>query len=267
MGKHTNGRKRSSQRYNRSRSHRRKSARRKHQSTFGLWLLLIGILLAMGAWALTRIPPGQLILTSITILVVILLFLVIWFLRRYRLMPEERSGLAEQRAEHVRMEETAYLFGARRVELADLAHLTHEEFEYFTGVLLEAMGEFFDWERVGGSGDHGIDLRGKNRHGRPMIVQCKHIFSGKVAPDKTRDFGWALGLHSADDAWFVTTAPFTSQARADVGKLTYLGRMKLVDGEKLMEYLWRHWDALPDKWQWRLTECAAESDRRRLAKS
>lgn len=260
MGKQTTMRKRSSQRRGRSRPQSRKPGARK-QRPLGLWLLLVGVVLAMGVWELTRIPPGLLLLGTIAVLVVIFLLIGIWLVLRYRLSPEERNWRQGQQMELMRMEETAHMMGVRPAELADLACLTHEEFEYFTGALLEAMGVLFEWERVGGSGDHGIDLLGKNQYNLPLVVQCKHFFRGSVTPDKTRDFGWALGLHGADEAWFVTTASFTKQARADVRKLTFKGAMKLVDGETLLAYLREYWHALPNKWQWRLTECMAERDR------
>ena len=256
----TTGRRRSNHQRGQPGKQSRRAATRNRQ-TFGLRLLLIAVLVAFGLWALTRVPSGVLVAVGISLFAVILLVIVVWFVLRYRLTPEEQIRQAEQRMELIQMEETAQVMGVRRVELSDLAHLTHEEFEYLTGTLLEAMGVLFEWERVGGSGDHGIDLRGKNQYGLPMVVQCKHVFSGKVTPDQTRDFGWALGLHSADEAWFVTTASFTKQAMADVGKLTYPGHMKLIDGEKLMGFLWDHWDTLSNKWQWRLTECTVANER------
>lgn len=251
-------RKRANRSRGQSRSWSRKSAA-KQQSLAGYRALLAVCSLLTVGWLLTRVPPGLLIAGSIVILIVILLGIILWFIVRSRPTPEELLWSEEQQMQAVRMEETAQAIGVRPVELADLAHLSHEEFEYFTGALLEAMGVLSEWERVGGSGDHGIDLRGKNRHGLLIVVQCKHFFSGKVTPRQTREFGWALGQHNADEAWFVTTASFTEQARADVEKLTYSGHMTLIDGEKLLEYLWEHWHALPNKWQWRLTECTLKN--------
>lgn len=251
-------RKRANRSRGQSRSRSRKSAARQ-QSLAGYRILLVACLLLAVVWLLTRVPPGLLIAGSIVILIAILLSIILWFVVRARPTPEEMLWREEQRMQAVRMEETARAIGVRPVELADLAHLSDKEFEYFTGALLEAMGVLSEWECVGGSGDHGIDLRGKNRHGLLMVVQCKRFFSGKIAPRQTREFGWALGQHNADEAWFVTTASFTEQARTDVRKLTSSGYMTLIDGGQLMEHLWEHWHALPNQWQWRLTECTLKN--------
>ena len=260
MKKRTSRQRQSGHRSGRSRTQNPKPPKRQ---TRGIQLLLIGILLAMGIWVLIRIPPGFLVAGSFVILVLLLLLLLLWFLHRFRLTSEERDWYTAQHQEAAQAEETSQMFGSRLVELQDLAQLTDKEFEYFTGALLETMGVLFEWERVGGGGDRGIDLRGKNQHNLPLVVQCKRFFGHKVTPDKTRDFGWALGLHGADEAWFVTTALFTKQARADVEKLTFRGHMKLVDGDLLVKYIHMYWHALPAEWQWKFTECMAARDRQR----
>src|SRR6266851_5551569 len=71
MRKQTTVRRRPGRRRGRSRTHSHRPAARK-QSTLGLRLLLVGVLLVMGVWALMRVPPGLLILGSIAVLVVII---------------------------------------------------------------------------------------------------------------------------------------------------------------------------------------------------
>lgn len=175
MRKQTNTRKQSSQQRGRYRPRSRKPVAKK-QHPLGLWLLLTGIVLAMGAWALTHIPPGLLVRGSIAVLVVILLLIGIWFAFRYRLTSEELQQWQGQQMEVMRMEETAQMVGVRPVQREDLAHLSDGEFEEFTIALLEAMGVAYDLERVGGARDRGIDLRGKNQFGQLLIVQCKRFF-------------------------------------------------------------------------------------------
>ncbi len=70
-----------------------------------------------------------------------------------------------------------------------------------------------------------------------------------------------LSAWSPNEAWFVTTSFFTDQAADEVSDLTHLRRMVLVDGQKLVNFIHQHWESLPSKWQWRLTECMVESDR------
>lgn len=249
-----------------SRSQSRRPTARK-QSTLGLRLLLVVVLIAMGIWALMRVPPSVLIGGSISVLLVILLILIVWFVFRYRLTPEEQNWHAEQQMAFMQTEETANAVGVRAVEITDLAHLTDVEFEYLTGALLEAMGVACDLERVGGAGDRGVDLRGKDRFGRPFIVQCKRFFGHKVTPLDTRSFWGAKQSHGADEAWFVTTSSFTAQAVREVADLRHRGQMILVDGATLISSIQDHWDTLPAQWQWRLTECMAESDRQHRGES
>lgn len=118
----------------RSRSQSRRRRARK-QSTLGLRLLLVLVLIAIGVWGLTRVPSGLLIGGSIIVFLAIFLLLIVWFVFRSRLTPEEQSWHAEQQMEFVKMEEIANAMGVRTVEITDLAHLTDVEFEYLTGAL------------------------------------------------------------------------------------------------------------------------------------
>jgi len=264
MGKQPVRQKRSGQ----GRYTRHQVRRQKNQSTTGIWLLLVGVLLAMGVWALSRVPPGFLIAGGIGVLVILLLLLVAWFVFRYRLTPEERQRWEEQQLQARQMEATAQAVGSRPVEIRDLAHLGDKEFEHFTGALLQTMGVATELECVGGARDGGIDLRGKDRFNRLFIVQCKRLFGrngGKVTPEQTRSFRGAMSRRGAWEAWFVTTSSFTPQAADEVSDLTGLCRMVLVDGQRLIVFIHEQWDALPARWQWRLTECVLKSDSQRVA--
>lgn len=246
----------------------RRVRRSKSQSTAGLWLLLICVLLALGVWALLRVPPGFLIAGGIGVLVFLLLLLVAWFVLRSRLTPKERQRWEEQQLQARQMEATARAIGNRPVEIQDLAHLGDKEFEHFTGALLQAMGVARELECVGGARDGGIDLRGKDRFNRLFIVQCKRLFGrkgGKVTPEQTRSFRGAMSRRGAGEAWFVTTSSFTAQAADEVSDLTSICRMVLVDGQRLITFIHEQWDALPASWQWRLTECMLKSDSQRVA--
>src|SRR5258708_4416414 len=158
MSKQTANQRQSGQSHGRSRSQRRRPPGRK-QSTFGLRVLLVGILLAMGVWVLMQVPSGLLMTGVIVSLLVIVVLMGIWLALRLRPTEEERQRQREQQMELVQMEDTATAIRVRPIEVADLAYLTHVEFEYFTGALLEAAGVAFDLERIGGAVDRGIGLR------------------------------------------------------------------------------------------------------------
>ncbi|HEU5378839.1 MAG TPA: restriction endonuclease [Ktedonobacteraceae bacterium] len=263
MGKHTTIRRQSSSyRRGRSRAQRRRRQVRK-QSTLGLRMLLIGILLAMGVWALMQVSSDLLIIGGIVCLLIIAAMLVGWFVLRLRPTEEERSWQSEQRMELMQMEDTAKAIGIRPVELNDLAHLTDVEFEYFTGALLEAAGRAYKLARIGGAGDQGADLLGEDRFTRPFIVQCKQYFGHKVPSAKMREFLGAMRYRRAAEGWFVTTSSFTKDAEEVVAQEVANGVVVLRNGEQLVDLIRTCWDALPVQWQWRITECMVESDRRR----
>lgn len=256
MGKQISHRRRS------TRSPRRGARSRKKPNTLGLRLLLLVALVLLAGLLLVRIPPTFLIAGGIGVLVLFLLIVGLWWYLRVRPTPAERQIWLEQQGEYVPEEPVAQISAARALELQDLAYLGHDEFEYFTGALLETLGVLFEWERVGGAGDRGVDLRGKNQFGRLFIVQCKHYFGRAIAPNMTRELRGTWQGQGADTAWFVTTSTFTRQAQEEVSGLAHRGIVALVDGPKLMEYIYEHWDALPANWQQRLVECMQEHDQR-----
>ncbi|HEX7733281.1 MAG TPA: restriction endonuclease [Ktedonobacteraceae bacterium] len=245
------------------RSPRRKASARQGRNTLGLRLLLLVALLILAGLLLARIPPDLLIAGEMAIFVLFLLLLATWLYVRSRPTAEERDAWRRQQMESTRLEQIAQSVGTRPLELQDLVYLGHDEFEHFTGALLETLGVLFKWERVGGAGDRGVDLRGQDQYERLFIVQCKHYSGSSITPRMTRELRGARQGQGADTAWFVTTSTFTKQAVEEVSSLIHLGHMALVDGQKLMEYIHEHWDALPEKWRWRLTECMMERDQQR----
>jgi hypothetical protein len=251
-----------------SRSGSQRRAARKQQNTTGLWLLLALVLLAMVVWALLRVPIDllhQIEVGALVLLLILVLLIVAWLVLRTRRAPEEHAWRNKQRGELRQANETARAVGAREIELDDLRHLTDKEFEQFTAALVETMGVASEVEVVGGSGDGGIDLRGKNRFRQLFVAQCKHYFGHPVTPKETREFGGTMNGKGAGEGWFVTTSTFTEQAKKDVIKWTSPGLMVLINGDKLISFIRDHWDALPARWQWRLTECMVNNDHQRRA--
>lgn len=95
--------------------------------------------------------------------------------------------------------------------LTDALRLTPPQFEERIQYLLRDLG----WERVervGGSGDGGVDLRAVYR-GQRYIVQCKR-YNGRVGPKYLRDLEGARHHEHADRALLVTTGHFTQQGVA-----------------------------------------------------
>lgn len=99
----------------------------------------------------------------------------------------------------------------QRLLLVNALSLTPVQFEERIQYLLQDLG----WERVervGGSGDGGVDLRGSYR-GQRYIVQCKR-YRGRVEPKYLRDLEGARHHEHADRALLVTTGHFTPQGYA-----------------------------------------------------
>lgn len=98
-------------------------------------------------------------------------------------------------------------------DLARLRSLHPTEFERVVATALGAAG----WRLrvVGGAGDEGADLIGKDPEGRPALVQCKRFSEGNTVGSQTVQMViGARTIHSTERALIVTTARFTEPARS-----------------------------------------------------
>lgn len=97
-------------------------------------------------------------------------------------------------------------------DLARLRSLSPTEFEHVIATALNAAG----WRLrvVGGSGDEGADLIGRDSEGRAALVQCKRFSEGQtVGSQAVQMVIGARTIHSTERALIVTTARFTEPAR------------------------------------------------------
>jgi restriction system protein len=119
---------------------------------------------------------------------------------------------------------------ARRAEsrLAQLDSLTPEEFEEFVAELFEALG--YNVERVGGTGDEGIDLK-VERRGLVGIVQCKYHRRGVIGSPELQRLLGSLRHARAHAGYFVTTRTFSLAAE----KFAAEHPIELIDGPRLVE--------------------------------
>ncbi len=118
----------------------------------------------------------------------------------------------------------------RRAELklSQLASLTPEGFEEFVGEVFEALG--FEVEHVGGTGDHGVDLR-VNRGGVIGVVQCKYFSRGVVGSPDLQKFLGTIHHTGSHKGFFVTTRTFSLAAE----KFSAEHPIELIDGPRLVE--------------------------------
>lgn len=126
----------------------------------------------------------------------------------------------------------------RRALLDELAQVSPKFFETIVLDVLHKMGygaSRDDLQRVGGSGDGGIDgVINLDRLGLEKVyVQAKRWQSSVGRPDVQGFFG-ALAGQRATKGVFITTSTFTAQARDFERSVE---RLVLVDGEKLADLM------------------------------
>ena len=99
--------------------------------------------------------------------------------------------------------------------------------EYEAGVLFAQLG--YEVERVGGSGDEGVDLRLK-RAGEIAIVQCKGL-SRPAGPHIVREVVGTIQHHRASRGILVVPAGFTQSA----AQFAASNGVDLFDAHRLIE--------------------------------
>ena len=94
--------------------------------------------------------------------------------------------------------------------------------------LFEAMG--YEVDRVGGTGDEGVDLR-VERQGLRGVVQCKYHKKGVVGSPELQKFLGTIHHTESHKGFFVTTKTFSLAAERFAGDHP----IELVDGPRLVE--------------------------------
>jgi restriction system protein len=87
-------------------------------------------------------------------------------------------------------------------------------------------------ERIGGSGDLGVDLTGIDPNGLRVIIQCKRYGRGqKIGSPAVQMLIGAVANQGADRGIFVTTSTYTAPAirAAKSGRVV----IDLIDGDDL----------------------------------
>ncbi|WP_338054049.1 restriction endonuclease [Streptomyces spiramenti] len=102
--------------------------------------------------------------------------------------------------------------------VATVDGMDETEFEHLTAGLLRRDG-CTGVERIGGSGDRGVDVLGRLPDGRRLIVQCKRYAPGRsvTSPDIIRLVGSTVH-YGAEIAMVVTTTRLTGPAVKDAAR-------------------------------------------------
>lgn len=98
--------------------------------------------------------------------------------------------------------------------LSSVDTLSGEDFELFIAELCRRDG-YTKVERVGGAGDHGVDVKGVLPDGRSMVIQCKRYAAHRPIPSEDiRGLLGSIQHFTADVGVFVTTSRFSKPALA-----------------------------------------------------
>ena len=118
--------------------------------------------------------------------------------------------------------------------LDQLKALTPAQFEEFSRLLLLAAG-YRDVQRVGGSGDQGVDLRMADPAGNLCVVQCKR-YAGSVSPAVVRELYGVMARTGAREAYLLTTGRVSHDAQAWIGDKP----LRVWPADRLVRYAERY---------------------------
>ncbi|CDN43315.1 MULTISPECIES: restriction endonuclease [Paenibacillus] len=120
--------------------------------------------------------------------------------------------------------------GDKELIQAKIETLSGTDFERLMELYYTAQG--YSVQRVGGSGDHEVDLILKGKEGYKIAVQCKR-WKRDVGNDIVLRLKAGKQVHGCYDAWIVTTSNFTRAAKEAAERLN----IKLINGLILQDKL------------------------------
>ncbi len=115
----------------------------------------------------------------------------------------------------------------------ELVALSPTQFEEAVAALLRRHG-YREVRRIGGAGDQGADLIGRDPRGRRVVVQCKRYKStNRVGAPVVRPLYGTKALYHAERALIVSTSTFSRPAVDEARRLD----IDLIDGSALSRML------------------------------
>ena len=122
---------------------------------------------------------------------------------------------------------------------AGMKSVSPSNFEHLVVKLLSRMG-YGDGERVGKSGDQGIDgiLSKDPLELENVYVQAKQYKNTNVGSPDIRSFAGSLDAKGANKGVFITTSDFTQQAKQNAEDISKGSKLiHLINGDKLAELM------------------------------
>ncbi|MFB9330648.1 restriction endonuclease [Paenibacillus aurantiacus] len=158
----------------------------------------------------------------------------IWIKRRRSAAQQtKKKPSAKSRASSATTTNTKVLSNQELIH-ADVDMLSGTDFERLMELYYISKG--YTVTRVGGAGDHEVDLILKGKEGYKIAVQCKR-WKRDVGNDIILRLKAGKQVHGCYDAWIVTTSNFTKAAKEAAERLN----IKLINGLVLHDKLsnWR----------------------------
>lgn len=155
---------------------------------------------------------------------------------------EKKASTAKRRNPVPAKPSQAKLTSSSKAKLSDL-DLMRANVHTLSGTDFERLMELYykdqgyQVQRIGGSGDHEVDLILKGKEGYKIAVQCKR-WKQDVGNDIVLRLKSGKQVHGCYDAWIVTTSNFTKAAKEAADKLN----IQLINGLMLDDRLNR-WKA------------------------
>lgn len=140
-----------------------------------------------------------------------------------------------------------------KVVLKQILELDSGEFEILVGHLLTALG-FEGSEVIGKPGDGGVDVTGElnvsNLARIKVYVQAKRYrLDSKINAKTVKQLRQSIPNHG--QGAFITTADYQAKA-TDVAIEAGFPRIGLINGQKLVDLLVKHWNDIPSEFRERL---------------
>ena len=133
-----------------------------------------------------------------------------------------------------------------KMVLDQILKLDPTEFEYLTVALLEAMG-YEGADRIGKTGDEGVDVRGTLQSSLVNIelyVQVKHYTNRKVPKSDVLKLYGAIPMDGRGQGAIITTSDF-HKAAVTAADDPRFPPVTLINGHQLVDLLNEYWDSEP----------------------
>ncbi|WP_223869424.1 restriction endonuclease [Paenibacillus sabuli] len=155
-----------------------------------------------------------------------------WTARRRSAKKNSKKSAAPSRTEKHAKPSTSKKLSDQSLIRADVQSLSGTDFERLMEMYYIDQG--YRVNRVGGAGDHEVDLILQGKEGYKIAVQCKR-WKRDVGNDIVLRLKAGKQVHGCYDAWIVTTSHFTKSAREAAERLN----IKLINGAALQDKLMR----------------------------